>query len=206
MTKTLRTIVAAVMVASLVAVPASAQSDNAPNQGESLEMLLDEQQALIGQQQTLIAAQEKLLNAYRCQHDVDTHVVPGGCPGEAEANDEALLCAGWLSERERTANIRNTFLLIAGMMERGEGTSADNLVSQLTATNPIASYRDRAAAPIPAIMSERLAARFTAMVEALDAMIDAYAQRLPHDERAALIRSAIDRLDELDADLAELCT
>ena len=27
----------------------------------------------------LIAAQESLLNTYRCQFDVDTHVVPGGC-------------------------------------------------------------------------------------------------------------------------------
>ncbi len=30
--------------------------------------------------ETLIAAQEELLNAYRCQFDADTQLVPGGCP------------------------------------------------------------------------------------------------------------------------------
>ncbi len=29
---------------------------------------------------TLIAAQEALLNVYRCQHNIDTQLVPGGCP------------------------------------------------------------------------------------------------------------------------------
>ena len=33
----------------------------------------------------LIAAQENLLNAYRCQHDIDTHIVPGGCADGASA-------------------------------------------------------------------------------------------------------------------------
>ena len=28
----------------------------------------------------LIIAQEALLNAYRCQFDIDTQIVPGGCP------------------------------------------------------------------------------------------------------------------------------
>ena len=32
----------------------------------------------------LVAAQEELLNAYRCQHDIDTGLVPGGCDGTAE--------------------------------------------------------------------------------------------------------------------------
>ncbi len=44
----------------------------------------------------LIADQEALLNVYRCNHDVDTQLVPGGCPdapmggtGEAEPEVEA---------------------------------------------------------------------------------------------------------------------
>ena len=30
---------------------------------------------------TLVAAQEGLLNAYRCNHQIDIYLVPGGCPG-----------------------------------------------------------------------------------------------------------------------------
>ena len=35
----------------------------------------------------LIAAQENLLNAYRCNHNIDTQLVPGGCP-EPVVEDE----------------------------------------------------------------------------------------------------------------------
>ncbi|MDE0604058.1 MAG: hypothetical protein OXI18_06590 [bacterium] len=31
----------------------------------------------------LFAARESLLNVYRCQFDIDTHIVPGGHPNSA---------------------------------------------------------------------------------------------------------------------------
>ncbi|MYG71800.1 MAG: hypothetical protein F4197_04885 [Acidimicrobiia bacterium] len=37
----------------------------------------------------LIADQESLLNVYRCQYDVDTHIVPGGCTSGKPAQDPA---------------------------------------------------------------------------------------------------------------------
>ena len=35
----------------------------------------------------LIRVQEALLNDYRCRFGIDDHVVPGGCPDEAETAD-----------------------------------------------------------------------------------------------------------------------
>ncbi|MCY3577296.1 MAG: hypothetical protein OXH53_08280 [bacterium] len=35
----------------------------------------------------LIRVQEALLNDYRCRFGIDLHVVPGGCPDEAETAD-----------------------------------------------------------------------------------------------------------------------
>ena len=35
----------------------------------------------------LVAAQENLLNAYRCNHQIDTELVPGGCGGQTPAPD-----------------------------------------------------------------------------------------------------------------------
>ncbi len=37
-------------------------------------------QTLVSEQQTLITAQESLLNVYRCLFDIDTQLVPNGCP------------------------------------------------------------------------------------------------------------------------------
>ncbi len=37
-------------------------------------------QTLVAEQQTLITAQESLLNDYRCLFDIDTQLVPNGCP------------------------------------------------------------------------------------------------------------------------------
>ena len=37
----------------------------------------------------LIAAQENLLNAYRCNHNIDTQLVPGGCPEPVDDTSEA---------------------------------------------------------------------------------------------------------------------
>ncbi len=42
------------------------------------------QQALIAEQQTLITAQEALLNDYRCLFEIDTQLVPNGCPEKAQ--------------------------------------------------------------------------------------------------------------------------
>ncbi len=59
----------------------------------------------------LIAAQENLLNAYRCQHDIDTHIVPGGCADGASAQTgdtaagryTAIAAGGWHSCATDTA-------------------------------------------------------------------------------------------------------
>ena len=36
----------------------------------------------------LVAAQENLLNAYRCNHQIDTELVPGGCGGQTPSTPE----------------------------------------------------------------------------------------------------------------------
>ena len=41
-------------------------------------------QALVDDQQTLIVAQESLLNDYRCLFDIDTQLVPNGCPEQTQ--------------------------------------------------------------------------------------------------------------------------
>ena len=46
----------------------------------TLEQLIASQTSHIATQASLIAAQEALLNAYRCLYNVDTQIVPGGCP------------------------------------------------------------------------------------------------------------------------------
>ena len=42
----------------------------------------------IAEQQAHIAAQEAQLNDYRCRFDVDTHLVPNGCPGPVQPTPE----------------------------------------------------------------------------------------------------------------------
>ena len=44
------------------------------------DAVIARQQALIDEQETLITAQEALLNEYRCLFDIDTQLVPDGCP------------------------------------------------------------------------------------------------------------------------------
>ena len=39
----------------------------------------------------LIASQEALLNVYRCRFDIDTHIVPGGCPDRAARQELAFV-------------------------------------------------------------------------------------------------------------------
>ena len=55
----MKRLVAAILVAMLAAVPASAENTDARDE--------------------LIAAQENLLNAYRCMFSIDMGLVPGGC-------------------------------------------------------------------------------------------------------------------------------
>jgi len=47
---------------------------------DSRDDIIKSQQELIANQQTLIDAQESLLNDYRCLFDIDTQLVPNGCP------------------------------------------------------------------------------------------------------------------------------
>jgi len=57
---------------------------------------------------SLIAAQEALLNTYRCQHNIDTQLVPGGCspPGPSRIPGAGVQAqAAFLSER--IAAVRN---------------------------------------------------------------------------------------------------
>ncbi len=48
--------------------------------GDWRDDLIARQETLIAQQEALIVAQESLLNAYRCRFDIDTQMVPDGCP------------------------------------------------------------------------------------------------------------------------------
>lgn len=56
--------------------PAQDTSGPGPFEGTPLQQDID-------MRDSLIAGQEALLNVYRCQFDVDTQIVPGGCPGQA---------------------------------------------------------------------------------------------------------------------------
>jgi len=67
--KTLGVLAAAALVGSLLAsAPVAAQTADGQAAGQ------------VAERDTLIAAQENLLNAYRCQFNVDTDAVSGGCP------------------------------------------------------------------------------------------------------------------------------
>lgn len=212
-----RTIIAVALTAVLlVAVPASAQTSStesdrtaalqelADNRGE----LIEHQQTLIENQRVLIDNQERLLNAYRCRFKVDVEAVPGGCTGkqltEAETADSALVCAGWLAEREETSRRLSVWTTIALGFESGAITMDSPTFTQ--ATPNLAGYKARLTAVIPSLQTERLAALFTAMADSLQTMSDTHSQGGTETEMAAAIRAAIDRLNELHAALAQLCS
>lgn len=206
-----KTVFAVVLAVALFAGAASAQTSPNEEAGDRtavLEELVESQERLIGQQQALIDEQEALLNAYRCMFKVDVEVVPGGCPSpalsEEEATDGALLCAGWLEEREQTAFIVTKFVAIASTLERGMDTR-DAPRFQPGMGDLVAGYHARVSAVIPNLKSERLTGLFSAMADALQTVLDANARGSSAEEMAAAIFAAVDRLNELDAVLAEIC-
>ena len=209
MTRT-KAILAVVLAVALLAGPATAQdppTGSADERIAALEELVESQETLIGQQQTLVDEQEALLNAYRCMFKVDVEVVPGGCPdsalSEAEAADAVLLCAGWLAEREDTRQRLAVWTVIAFRLNSG-AIAMDNPILQQAAPN-LDEYHARVSAVIPNLNSERLAGLMGGMADDLQAMTDAYARQSPATEMAALIFTAIDQLDELDAAIGEIC-
>ena len=74
---------AALAVAAVLVLGAASSSagGQAPDERDAL---ITRQQALIEEQQVLIVAQESLLNEYRCRFDIDTQLVPNGCPKQGQ--------------------------------------------------------------------------------------------------------------------------
>ena len=64
-------------IALIIGMAGSSAGGQDPDERDAL---IARQQALITEQATLIAAQEALLNEYRCLFDIDTQLVPNGCP------------------------------------------------------------------------------------------------------------------------------
>ena len=206
----IRAILTVVLVAALLAGPASAQSPPSGSADEriaALEELAESQETLIGQQQALIDEQEALLNAYRCLFKVDVEVVPDGCPdsvlSEEEAADAALLCAGWLDEREVTRHRLAVWTTIAIRLKNG-AIAMDSPFLKQAAPN-LDQYLARISATIPALKSEQLTGLMGAMADDIKEIVDSFARGVPADEMAAVIFAGIDQLGELDAVLGELC-
>lgn len=204
---TIKYAVAAVVVAVALFAGATAAEPMSESQDSALEELAAARAKLIEQQQTLIVAQEDLLNVYRCMLKVDVEVVPGGCPGqefsEAETADGAVMCAGWLAERERTEE-RRQFMLAGAHGLRSGIIGLDNAALPPALAN-MRAYRDQVAAVIPALQSERFTGLMTAMADHLEEVADVYEQGGSASEVADAIFAAADQLDELDTALAELC-
>ena len=202
---------AVVLAVALIAGAASAQGGS-PNQEvegstAALEELVEKQERLIKQQQALIGEQEALLNAYRCMFFVDVEVVPGGCfsstLSEAEAADGALMCAGWRAERQDTQRVMGAWVDIAAGLE--SGTIDMDFWGMERAAGWVDGYYARVSAVIPNLASERFTRLMGAMADDIKAVADTYARGGPADEMAAAIITAVDRLRELDAALAEVC-
>ncbi len=71
----------AVAIALVVGMAGSSAGGQAP---DSRDAKIAELEMLVADRDALIAAQESLLNDYRCLFDVDTQLVPGGCPGTTQ--------------------------------------------------------------------------------------------------------------------------
>ena len=78
-------LLAAAVLLAIGAVGPSA-GGQAPDERDAV---IARQGALIAEQQALIAAQESLLNTYRCLFDIDTQLVPNGCPEQARPTPTA---------------------------------------------------------------------------------------------------------------------
>ena len=231
MTNSLKTTFAIVLVLALFAGPASAQApptEEVEDRTAILEELVESQERLIKQQQALINDQEDLLNAYRCMFEVDVEVVPGGCPGseisEAEAADGVVMCAGWRAEAQDTEYIADAWTLVAQTLELypasindrhfasllgggSEQTSedAERSVPSDQVSRLLDGYHARVLAIIPTLSSERITGLMQAMADSIQAIIDSFTGGDTADEVAAEIRTGLQRLDELNEALAEVC-
>ena len=70
----------AVAFALVVGMAGSSAGGQAPDERDAR---ITELEMLVADRDTLIAAQESLLNDYRCLFDIDTQLVPNGCPEQA---------------------------------------------------------------------------------------------------------------------------
>lgn len=70
----------AVAFALVVGMAGSSAGGQAPDERDTR---ITELEMLVADRDTLIAAQESLLNDYRCLFDIDTQLVPNGCPEQA---------------------------------------------------------------------------------------------------------------------------
>lgn len=222
-----KSIVAVVLAVALVALPASAQvsptqeadSETAALQElvASQETLIMEQQELIVQQQELINEQEallttfrRLINIYRCMFDVDTEVVPGGCPETAprertpeEAADAAIVYQAWLAEAPRVARARTAWRGAALILQNGEATNDSPAILRLIDT--VSAEFNQTTAIIPLLQSEWLIELFTIMAAAIQDISDTHAADPPTEEMARVILESLDRLDNLEEGIGELC-
>ena len=71
----------AVAFALVVGMAGSSAGGQAPDERDAR---ITELEMLVADRDTLIAAQESLLNDYRCRFDIDTQLVPNGCPEQAQ--------------------------------------------------------------------------------------------------------------------------
>ena len=71
----------AVAFALVVGIAGSSAGGQAPDERDAR---ITELEMLVADRDTLIAAQESLLNDYRCLFDIDTQLVPNGCPEQAQ--------------------------------------------------------------------------------------------------------------------------
>ena len=71
-------------LAGVVALALGASSSAGGQAPDERDALIARQVALIDEQATLIVAQESLLNDYRCLFDIDTQLVPNGCPDQTQ--------------------------------------------------------------------------------------------------------------------------
>jgi hypothetical protein len=77
----IRLVALATALALIIGMAGSSAGGQAPDERDALIARLRER---IAEQDALIATQQAQLTDYRCRFDVDTHLVPGGCPVPVE--------------------------------------------------------------------------------------------------------------------------
>ncbi len=80
----------AVSIALVFGMAGSSAGGQVPDERDAR---ITELEMLVADRDTLIAAQESLLNGYRCLFDIDTQLVPNGCPGPAQPTPDPTTTA-----------------------------------------------------------------------------------------------------------------